>query len=145
MIKAAAPCVVLLFAHDLQTLASLSGAVPMVCVVMGASAGHGALTAGQHDELGALRVVVAHAVDVLRGRAAGDEAAISDSAKRGLKLFIGKAACSECHSGPTFSDEKFHVTGVPQIGEHVPEADDGPGGVVVAPREGCPGGHGRCG
>lgn len=61
---------------------------------------------------------------------AGDEAAISDSAKRGLKLFIGKAACSECHSGPTFSDELFHVTGVPQIGDHVPEADDGRFGAI---------------
>jgi len=35
--------------NDLQTLASLSGAVPMVCVVMGASAGHGALTAPLMD------------------------------------------------------------------------------------------------
>ncbi len=35
--------------NDLQTLASLSGTVPMVCVVMGASAGHGALTAPLMD------------------------------------------------------------------------------------------------
>lgn len=56
---------------------------------------------------------------------AGDEGAMSESAKRGLKLFIGKAACSECHKGPTFSDELFHVTGVPQIGEHVLQSDEG--------------------
>lgn len=56
---------------------------------------------------------------------AGDESAISESAKRGLKLFIGKAACSECHKGPTFSDELFHVTGVPQMGEHVLQSDEG--------------------
>lgn len=56
---------------------------------------------------------------------AGQETAISESAKRGLKLFIGKAACSECHKGPTFSDELFHVTGVPQIGEHVVPSDEG--------------------
>jgi acetyl-CoA carboxylase carboxyltransferase component len=35
--------------NDLQTLASLSGLVPTVCVVMGASAGHGALTAPLMD------------------------------------------------------------------------------------------------
>ncbi len=35
--------------NDLQTLARLSGLVPMVCVVMGPSAGHGALTAPLMD------------------------------------------------------------------------------------------------
>lgn len=35
--------------NDLQSLARLSGLVPMVCVVMGASAGHGALTAPLMD------------------------------------------------------------------------------------------------
>jgi acetyl-CoA carboxylase carboxyltransferase component len=35
--------------NDLQTLAGLSGLVPTVCVVMGASAGHGALTAPLMD------------------------------------------------------------------------------------------------
>ncbi len=64
---------------------------------------------------------------------AGDDAALSESAKRGLRLFIGKAACVECHSGPTFSDEEFHVTGVPQVGEHVapaPGYDDGRLGAI---------------
>jgi cytochrome c peroxidase len=56
---------------------------------------------------------------------AGETAAISASAKRGLKLFIGKAACVECHSTPIFSDDKFHVTGVPQRGEHAPTVDKG--------------------
>lgn len=35
--------------NDLQTLAALSGLVPTVCVVMGSSAGHGALTAPLMD------------------------------------------------------------------------------------------------
>lgn len=56
---------------------------------------------------------------------AGDAGAIGEAAKRGLKLFIGKAACVSCHDGPSLSDEQFHVTGVPQIGEHVPPADGG--------------------
>lgn len=45
---------------------------------------------------------------------AGDKTAISASAKRGLKLFIGKAACAECHSGPSFTDNEFHNDGVPE-------------------------------
>jgi cytochrome c peroxidase len=42
----------------------------------------------------------------------GDEKAISESAKRGRKLFFGKAECSLCHIGTNFSDEKFHNIGV---------------------------------
>jgi cytochrome c peroxidase len=45
---------------------------------------------------------------------AGDFAALSESAKRGLKLFVGKAACASCHYGETFTDQEFHNTGVPQ-------------------------------
>jgi cytochrome c peroxidase len=58
----------------------------------------------------------------------GDTTAMTDAAKRGLKLFIGKAGCDACHSGPTLTDEKYHNTGVPQSGEHVlkgPEFDPG--------------------
>jgi cytochrome c peroxidase len=44
----------------------------------------------------------------------GEETAMSPSAVRGARLFIGKAACNECHNGPTFSDFKFHNVGVPQ-------------------------------
>ncbi|HEY5946405.1 MAG TPA: cytochrome c peroxidase, partial [Kofleriaceae bacterium] len=42
----------------------------------------------------------------------GDDAAISDEAKRGFALFVGRAMCGECHRGGTFSDDTFHVTGV---------------------------------
>ena len=43
---------------------------------------------------------------------AGDKKALSLSEKRGLKLFIGKASCMNCHTGPYFSDEKFHNIGI---------------------------------
>jgi cytochrome c peroxidase len=43
---------------------------------------------------------------------AGDAAALSESAQRGLKLFTGKAHCSACHAGPNFSDNAFHNLGV---------------------------------
>ncbi|SEW25473.1 cytochrome c peroxidase [Aliiroseovarius sediminilitoris] len=43
----------------------------------------------------------------------GQEDALSDSAKRGLALFEGKAGCASCHSGAMLSDGDLHATGVP--------------------------------
>ena len=43
---------------------------------------------------------------------AGDSNALSADAIRGLSLFRGRANCSFCHLGPTFTDEQFHNTGV---------------------------------
>jgi len=45
---------------------------------------------------------------------AGDCDAIDDSAQRGALLFVGKARCTNCHSGSHFSDDGFHNLGVPQ-------------------------------
>ena len=36
----------------------------------------------------------------------------SESAQRGLKLFIGKGACTTCHSGPNFTGGEFFATGL---------------------------------
>ena len=51
-------------------------------------------------------------------------AAFPAAARRGLRLFVGRAGCSGCHAGPTFSDDAFHVSlvhsmtaaGVPDLG-----------------------------
>src|SRR3954453_3514564 len=43
--------------------------------------------------------------------ARGEETAISAAAKRGFQLFNGKAHCSSCHSGPSFTDGSFHDIG----------------------------------
>ena len=43
---------------------------------------------------------------------AGDTNAISMDAKQGLKLFIGKAGCVNCHNTPLLSDDDFHVIGL---------------------------------
>jgi cytochrome c peroxidase len=43
---------------------------------------------------------------------AGDKAALSEAAQRGMKLFFGKAHCSACHVGPNFTDDGFHNVGV---------------------------------
>lgn len=39
-------------------------------------------------------------------------AAFSGAARRGLRLFVGRAGCAACHSGPTLSDDAFHVSTV---------------------------------
>jgi cytochrome c peroxidase len=56
---------------------------------------------------------------------AGDHTALTPAAKRGLRLFIGKAACVDCHSGPAMTDNGFHNTGVPQAGINAPVSDNG--------------------
>lgn len=43
----------------------------------------------------------------------GDGKALSDPAKRGMQLFIGKAGCIQCHSGALFTDESYHNLAVP--------------------------------
>jgi cytochrome c peroxidase len=42
---------------------------------------------------------------------AGDEGAISESAKQGFALFNGRANCFACHSGWRFTDDLFHDIG----------------------------------
>src|SRR5262249_42889762 len=44
-----------------------------------------------------------------------DFSQLSEKAKMGLKLFIGKAACNECHTGPTLTDNLFHNVGAPAL------------------------------
>jgi cytochrome c peroxidase len=40
--------------------------------------------------------------------ARGERGALSAAEKRGLVLFVGKAACTQCHKGPNFTDDRFH-------------------------------------
>ncbi len=42
----------------------------------------------------------------------GKTEALTASEQRGLQVFLGKGKCVGCHSGPFFSDEKFHVVGL---------------------------------
>jgi cytochrome c peroxidase len=43
---------------------------------------------------------------------AGEIAALDDREKHGLWLWESKGKCWKCHSGPNFTDEEFHNTGV---------------------------------
>ncbi len=56
---------------------------------------------------------------------AGDAAAIGADAKRGVALFVGKAKCSICHSGPLFSDFDFHNVSTSLPGADGTRPDEG--------------------
>jgi cytochrome c peroxidase len=42
----------------------------------------------------------------------GDRRALSLEEQQGLQIFRAKAGCTVCHVGPTFTDERFHNTGI---------------------------------
>jgi cytochrome c peroxidase len=42
----------------------------------------------------------------------------SEAAQRGLKIFIGKGACTSCHSGPNFTNGEFFSTGLSRFEPH---------------------------
>ena len=43
------------------------------------------------------------------------EGVLTSDEVAGLRLFIGKANCTQCHNGPLFSNQDFHNTGVPAV------------------------------
>lgn len=43
---------------------------------------------------------------------AGDDTALTDSAKRGRLLFIGRASCNNCHSGEDFTSDRHKNIGL---------------------------------
>jgi cytochrome c peroxidase len=49
---------------------------------------------------------------------AGNKKALSLSAQRGMNLFFGRAHCDDCHTGPNFSDSRFHNLGVGMNAKH---------------------------
>jgi cytochrome c peroxidase len=59
----------------------------------------------------------------VRGLKEGDRdalAALSPQARAGLRLFVGRAGCIQCHEGPMLSDGEFHLVGVPKPGGGMP-------------------------
>jgi cytochrome c peroxidase len=43
----------------------------------------------------------------------GDASALTAAEQAGARLFVGKGKCDTCHSGPYFTDQKFHNVGMP--------------------------------
>jgi cytochrome c peroxidase len=77
---------------------------------------------------GVAKAIAAYERAILSGNSpydrfrAGDAAALSPAARRGLSLFEGKARCASCHAGFNFTDEGYHNLGV---GMDRPEPDLG--------------------
>jgi cytochrome c peroxidase len=70
---------------------------------------------------------------------AGDTKAMSAQAQRGMKIFFGKANCSACHTGHSFSDFAFHNLGIgmdkdqPDLGRFVVTKIEGDKGAFKTP------------
>jgi len=67
-----------------------------------------------------------------RFESGGDEKALSESARQGLKIFRGNARCHLCHTGFNFTDELFHNIGVGWRGS---EKDSDLGRYLVTKKE----------
>jgi cytochrome c peroxidase len=52
----------------------------------------------------------------------GAPSALTEQEQRGMRLFLGKANCWSCHSGPNLSDERFHNTGIAFRGDELLDA-----------------------
>ena len=65
--------------------------------------------------------------------AAGNDSALTTSARRGRTLFNGKAGCGQCHSGTNLTDDEFHNTGVAWRTGVL--TDEGRAGVTSAPAD----------
>lgn len=78
---------------------------------------------GPVDRMTLARALAAYVRSILAGDSPvdrylnGESTALSIEAREGLRLFRGRANCVACHLGPTFSDERFHNTGVAWAGQ----------------------------
>jgi cytochrome c peroxidase len=52
-------------------------------------------------------------VDTLQDTGRAPQGVLSADEVAGLRLFIGKASCVNCHNGPLLTNNEFHNTGVP--------------------------------
>lgn len=78
----------------------------------------GKALAAFQETLGTGRTPFDHFRDALARGAAPSTWNYSEAAQRGLKLFIGKAGCSNCHAGPNFTNGEFFNTGLPRYAPH---------------------------
>jgi cytochrome c peroxidase len=54
------------------------------------------------------------------GYVAGDRSALTARQQEGMRAFV-EAGCTSCHSGPLFTDQKFHNLGVPALDGSPPD------------------------
>ena len=62
-------------------------------------------------------------VDALkRGRRPDAASALTPDETAGLRIFIGKGNCANCHNGPLLTDDHFHNTGVAAVASLPPDS-----------------------
>jgi cytochrome c peroxidase len=128
--------------HYLAEYETLFGRVPDVALVPGhagpvadpkASAAWQALTNGQRTAVTEVyvnvgKVIAAYERRIQWGSSRFDsyvktlvetgqepQNVLTDEEVAGLKLFTGKANCTQCHNGPLLTNQEFHNTGVPAL------------------------------
>jgi cytochrome c peroxidase len=94
---------------------------------------------------GTAKAIAAFERTILSGNApydrfvAGNREAMSPAAARGFAVFVGKGRCGTCHSGPNFTDERYHNIGVgmkeatPDIGRFAVTKDEKDRGAFKTP------------
>ena len=60
-------------------------------------------------------------VEGIVGRNLQTKGLLTQQEVAGLRVFIGKGQCVTCHSGPLFTDQSFHNTGVPPRDTNKPD------------------------
>ncbi len=61
----------------------------------------------------------------------GDPSQLRPDERRGAALFVGRGQCSTCHSGPFFSDQKFHNVGLQPVPVAKVQLNDNDPGAAV--------------
>jgi cytochrome c peroxidase len=61
---------------------------------------------------------------------------IPEAAQRGVELFVGKARCAQCHTGPNFTDNDFHNVSTSPPRADGTRADEGRARVTGRPEDG---------
>lgn len=88
------------------------GAVPSTTDDEGVFVNVGKALAAFQETLTSGRTPFDHFRDALAKGVAPSSTNYSEAAQRGLKLFVGKGGCSNCHSGPNFTSGEFFSTGL---------------------------------
>lgn len=95
-------------------LRGIPGYVDLFAAAYGAEAG--VTIAGVVNAIAAFQTERFAAVDSPWDRyLRGDLSALDDAAKVGAQVFFGAGQCTNCHSGPMFTDDSFHNIGVPLL------------------------------
>lgn len=112
---------------DLGDVVRTLNAVPGYVEAFRAVFGAGATADGIAQALAAFERTIVSNHSAWDRFMAGDETALSPSARRGVRVFNEKAKCVTCHNGPNFTDNQFHALGLPKR----PDLPDDPGRYAV--------------